>query len=197
MKVVFASHNIGKINELQSLLADFSLEIIPLSELSSIEIEETACSFVENALIKARYACEKTGLPAIADDSGLSVKKLDGAPGIYSARYAGAKASNDDNINKLLLDLKNVPTQERTATFHCVLVYLAHAKDPTPLICHGQWHGEILTEKLGTNGFGYDPIFYIPSENKTAAELTKQEKNRLSHRAQALRQLIHLMQEKL
>lgn len=193
MRVVFASNNSGKIRELQALLNNFNIEIIAQEKLGVSEAEETASTFVENALIKARHACQATGLPAIADDSGLEVDALNGAPGIYSARYAGNDSNAKNNIQKVLSELTNVPDEKRTAAFHCVLVYLAHALDPTPIICHGIWHGKILTTPTGENGFGYDPIFYVPSENCSAAQLSLDVKNRLSHRAQAL----HLLLEKL
>ena len=195
MRVIFASSNLGKINELQSLLKDTHIQIIPQTELDVEDVPETGLSFVENALIKARHACTCTGLPSIADDSGLSVSALQGEPGIYSARYAGPNAKSQDNINKLLSAMEDVPKSERTASFHCVLVYMAHALDPTPLICHGVWSGHILTHEQGKDGFGYDPVFYLESDNKTAAELSPERKNLLSHRGQAMRKLLALLQE--
>lgn len=197
MQIVFASNNAGKIRELQALLNDFSIDIVPQGTLGVDEVEETASTFVENALIKARHACEVTGLPAIADDSGLEVDALNGAPGIYSARYAGNDSNAKNNIHKLLTELTDVPDEQRSAAFHCVLVYLAHSSDPTPLICHGIWHGRILKTPTGENGFGYDPIFYVPSEKCSAAQLSLDVKNRLSHRAQALRMLMEKLSEKL
>lgn len=172
------------------MLNDFDLTVIPQKELHVGSIPETGLSFVENAILKARNASQKTGLPAIADDSGLVVSALNGAPGIYSARFAGPKASDEENIEKLLTDLKQVSTANRSAYFHCSLVYMTHAKDPTPLICQGTWHGSILMAPRGKSGFGYDPIFYVTSENKSAAECSIEIKNQLSHRGQALRALI-------
>lgn len=197
MKIVFASNNDGKIRELKAMLADFNLIAIPQSDLGVAEIPETGLTFVENALIKARHASQITGLPAIADDSGLAVSALQGAPGIYSARYAGDKAKPEDNIKKLLAALQDVPTSERLACYYCVLVYMTHAEDPTPLICHGVWHGSILTIAQGNQGFGYDPIFFDATENKSAAELPLDIKNRLSHRGQALRLLMKNLSEKI
>lgn len=160
MKVVFASHNAGKIRELQALLESSSLQIIPQAELNVEDVPETGLTFVENAILKARHACEKTGLPAIADDSGLVVPILDGAPGIYSARYAGKNAKSADNIQKLLQEMASFSKEDRKAYFHCVLVYLRSAMDPVPLICHGIWQGYILTTPHGDQGFGYDPVFF-------------------------------------
>jgi XTP/dITP diphosphohydrolase len=190
MKIVFASSNPGKVRELQTMLNDFNFEIIPQEKLGVKDVPETGLTFVENALIKARHACEVTGLPAIADDSGLEVTALNGAPGIYSARYAGEKANASDNIKKLLADTSDVPDNNRTAAFHCVLVYLAHAKDPTPLICHGVWQGRLLREPTGAEGFGYDPVFYVPTEQCSAAQLPLDKKNHLSHRGKALQLLM-------
>jgi len=197
LKIVLASNNAGKIQEFQTLLAPFQLHIVPQATLGVSDADETGLTFVENALIKARHACQQTGLPALADDSGLAVDALDGAPGIYSARYAGKAATSQANIEKLLVALQDVPTNERTAAFHCVLVLMTHAKDPTPLICHGIWQGTILTLQSGQGGFGYDPLFFVASENKTAAELSADVKNRLSHRGQALRMLMAQLPEKI
>jgi len=160
------------------------------SDLGVESAEETGLTFIENAILKARHASRITGLPAIADDSGLAVDALGGAPGIYSARYAGAETSDRANLEKLLDALTQVPDGQRKARFHCVLVFLRHADDPTPLVCHGQWEGEIAHRSSGTGGFGYDPVFYVPSEGKTAAELTQEEKRARSHRGQALTQLL-------
>jgi XTP/dITP diphosphohydrolase len=190
MKVVLASSNAGKIKELQSMLAGLNISIIPQTSLNVSDAEETGLTFVENALIKARHACEITGLPALADDSGLTVPALQGAPGIYSARYAGAAASSAENITKLLQTMREIPLAKRQASYYCVLVFMLHAKDPTPIICEGSWHGEILSQPQGTLGFGYDPIFFVKHENKTAAELALPVKNQLSHRGQALQQLL-------
>lgn len=197
MKIIFASNNSGKILELQTRLSQFKLHIAPQGELGVNEIPETGLSFVENAIIKARHACSQTGLPAIADDSGLEVDTLNGAPGLYSARYAGKNAKAEDNIKKLLAELASVAKNKRQARFYCVLVYLAHAEDPTPLICEGVWNGTILSEPLGNNGFGYDPIFFDPIEQFSAAQLPLDKKNQISHRGKALRLLMERLPEKL
>ncbi|MFW5408557.1 RdgB/HAM1 family non-canonical purine NTP pyrophosphatase [Pectobacterium brasiliense] len=189
-KVVLATGNPGKVRELASLLADFGLDIVAQTELGVDSAEETGLTFIENAILKARHAAHITGLPAIADDSGLAVDALGGAPGIYSARYAGVNASDQQNLDKLLLTLKDVPDAQRRASFHCVLVYLRHAEDPTPIVCHGSWQGVLTHEAAGSGGFGYDPIFFVPELGKTAAELTREEKNAQSHRGQALRLLL-------
>ncbi|MBW5892263.1 XTP/dITP diphosphatase [Pectobacterium polaris] len=189
-KVVLATGNPGKVRELASLLADFGLDIVAQTELGVDSAEETGLTFIENAILKARHAAQITGLPAIADDSGLAVDALGGAPGIYSARYAGVDASDQQNLDKLLLTLKDIPDEQRRASFHCVLVYLRHAEDPTPIVCHGSWQGVLTHEEAGNGGFGYDPIFFVPELGKTAAELTREEKNAQSHRGQALRLLL-------
>ncbi|WP_248465557.1 RdgB/HAM1 family non-canonical purine NTP pyrophosphatase [Pectobacterium versatile] len=189
-KVVLATGNPGKVRELASLLADFGLDIVAQTELGVDSAEETGLTFIENAILKARHAAQITGLPAIADDSGLAVDALGGAPGIYSARYAGVDASDQQNLDKLLLTLKDVPNEQRRASFHCVLVYLRHAEDPTPIVCHGSWQGVLTHEAAGSGGFGYDPIFFVPELGTTAAELTREEKNAQSHRGQALRLLL-------
>lgn len=192
-KVVLATGNPGKVRELASLLADFGLDIVAQTELGVDSAEETGLTFIENAILKARHAAHITGLPAIADDSGLAVDALGGAPGIYSARYSGADASDQQNLDKLLLTLKDVPDAQRRASFHCVLVYLRHAEDPTPIVCHGSWQGVLTHEAAGSGGFGYDPIFFVPELGKTAAELTREEKNAQSHRGQALRLLLDVL----
>ncbi|WP_312558613.1 XTP/dITP diphosphatase [Atlantibacter hermannii] len=192
-KVVLATGNAGKVRELASLLQDFGLDIVAQTVLGVESAEETGLTFIENSILKARHAAAITGLPAIADDSGLAVDALGGAPGIYSARYAGVDASDRQNLEKLLVALKDVPDGQRQAQFHCVLVYLRHADDPTPLVFHGVWPGEITHAPAGEGGFGYDPIFYVPSEGKTAAELTREEKSAISHRGQALKQLLEAM----
>jgi XTP/dITP diphosphohydrolase len=197
MQVVLASSNAGKIKELQNMLNDLDLTIVPQTDLQVSEVAETGLTFIENALIKARNACEQTGLPALADDSGLAVKALQGAPGIYSARYAGENAQAGDNIDKLLQAMQHVPADERQAAFHCVLVFMRHAKDPTPIICQGTWQGEILLSPQGDKGFGYDPIFYVPNEKKTAAELPLHVKNQLSHRGKALHRLLKKLSNKI
>ncbi|KMV71956.1 RdgB/HAM1 family non-canonical purine NTP pyrophosphatase [Rosenbergiella epipactidis] len=191
--VVLATGNAGKVSELAELLRDFGLTITAQTELGVGSVEETGLTFIENALIKARHAARVTGLPAIADDSGLAVDALQGAPGIYSARYAGETASDTDNLNKLLTAMQDVPDTQRQAAFHCVLVYLAHADDPTPIVCYGRWPGMIAREPSGQGGFGYDPIFYLPEQRKSAAEMSKVEKSALSHRGQALQQLMEAL----
>ena len=188
-KIVLATGNAGKARELCALLAGLDIEIVPQSSFAVTEIPETGLTFVENAILKARNAAHHTGLAAVADDSGLTVDILGGAPGIYSARYAGANASDQDNIAKLLAELRDVPTEQRGACFHCLVVYLRDAEDPVPLICQGIWRGVILRAPTGLGGFGYDPVFWVPAEGKTAAELAPEIKNRLSHRGQALAQL--------
>ena len=188
-EIVLATGNPGKVKEINTLLADFEKKVIPQSAFKVPSIEETGLSFVENAILKARNAARHTGLPAIADDSGLEVDALAGAPGIHSARYAGADASDQDNLEKLLNNLSNVPERKRTARFRCLLVYLQHEYDPAPLICQGTWEGLIARAPRGGYGFGYDPVFLVPSEDRTAAELYPEIKNRLSHRGKALAQL--------
>lgn len=187
--LVLATGNKGKVAELEGLLKPFGWRVRPQSEWQFAEAEETGLTFIENAIIKARHAAEHTGSPALADDSGLAVHALQGAPGIYSARYAGPNCSDQDNINKLLQTLQGLPPEQRHASFHCVLVYLTHALDPTPIVCHGQWHGQITTQPAGVGGFGYDPIFWVPSMQCTAAELPAEQKRLISHRGQALRAL--------
>lgn len=192
-KVVLATGNAGKVRELATLLSDFGLDIIAQTELGVESAEETGLTFIENAILKARHAAQVTGLPAIADDSGLAVDFLGGAPGIYSARYAGVDASDQQNLLKLLDALEGVPDDQRQAQFHCVLVYMRHAEDPTPLVCHGSWPGVITRTPAGEGGFGYDPIFFVPSEGKTAAELTREEKIAISHRGHALKLLLEAL----
>lgn len=192
-KVVLATGNPGKVRELADLLAAFGLDIVAQTELGVESAEETGLTFIENAILKARHAAAVTSLPAIADDSGLAVDALGGAPGIYSARYAGLDASDQQNLDKLLVTLDAVPDGQRQAQFHCVLVYLRHAEDPTPLVFHGSWEGEITRAEAGQGGFGYDPIFYVPELGKTAAELTKDEKRAVSHRGKALSLLLDAM----
>lgn len=191
-KVVLASGNKGKLVELAAILEQKDVQLIPQSEFSVSDADETGLSFVENALIKARHACLATGLPAIADDSGIEVDALNGEPGIYSARYAGSHGIDADKENnaKLLRELKDVAEADRGARFQCVIVYLRHAKDPVPLICQGTWEGRILFEEEGANGFGYDPLFYVPSHGRASAMLDAAEKNAISHRGQALKQLL-------
>lgn len=192
-KVVLATGNAGKVRELAAKLAAFGLDIVAQTECGVESAEETGLTFIENALLKARHAAAITGLPAIADDSGLAVDALGGAPGIYSARYAGAEASDRQNIDKLLEAMENVADGQRQAQFHCVLVYLRHAEDPTPLVFHGCWQGEIARAVSGEGGFGYDPVFFVPALGKTAAELSKEEKRAVSHRGKALALLLEAM----
>lgn len=189
-QIVLATGNMGKVREINALLASHDMEVVPQSTFAVSEAEETGLTFVENALIKARNAAVHTGLPAIADDSGLEVDALLGAPGIYSSRYAGVGASDRDNLEKLLAELADLPDERRTARFQCLMVYLRHAQDPTPLICQGTWEGRILFAPRGDNGFGYDPVFHVPTHGCSSAELPPEIKNRLSHRGQALRQLL-------
>lgn len=197
MKIVLASSNKGKIKEFQEICASHQIELISQSDVGVSDADETGLSFIENAIIKARHASRITGLPAIADDSGLAVDILQGAPGIYSARYAGSAANSTDNILKLLQEMAHVETDQRTATFHCVIAFVMHANDPTPLVCEGRWQGRILEMPIGTSGFGYDPVFYIPALQKTAAELSAEQKNKISHRGIALTTFINRLPEKL
>jgi len=188
--VVLASSNPGKLREINQLLAGLNLNVVPQSDFNVSDAEETGLSFVENAILKARNAAHCTGHAAIADDSGLEVDALHGAPGIYSARYAGPGASDAGNLQKLLADLAGVPEQNRCARFQCLMVYLRHELDPTPIICQGTWEGRILFEPAGQGGFGYDPVFFVPTHGCSSAELPAEVKNRLSHRGQALRKLV-------
>ncbi len=189
-KIVLASGNVGKLKEFADLFAPINIDIIPQSHFNVPEADETGLSFVENAIIKARQACELTGLPAIADDSGIEVDALQGAPGIYSARYSGMGASDNDNLNALLIALQDTPESERTARYQCLLVYMRHATDPTPLICKGSWEGKLLTTPVGDGGFGYDPIFWVDETHCTAAELSAETKHTLSHRGKAMCQFM-------
>jgi len=185
--IVLATGNQGKVNEMQQALQEFGLTVSPQTSFNIPEAIEDGLTFVENAIIKARHACKHTGLPAIADDSGLQVDALKGAPGIYSARYAGEQCSDADNNEKLLAALAN--ETQRSARFQCVLVMMQHECDPTPIICHGTWHGQIAQQTHGDQGFGYDPLFYIPELACHSAELAPDRKKQLSHRAQALQAL--------
>ena len=191
-RVVLASSNRGKLRELQKILRQENINLLPQSEFGVTDAEETGLSFVENAIIKARHACEVTGLPSIADDSGIEVDALNGDPGIFSARYSGITGDGADDANntKLLQALEHVKDAERTARFQCVIVYLRHAADPVPLICQGTWEGRILTEAHGSDGFGYDPLFYVPTHQCASAELPEETKNAISHRGQALQKLL-------
>ncbi len=194
-KIVLATGNQGKVREMANLIADFGFDVVAQSEYQVSEVAETGTTFIENAIIKARHAAKETGLMAIADDSGLEVDFLKGAPGIYSARYAGEGASDQENLEKLLEAMQGVPEAERTARFHCVLVLMRHENDPTPIVCHGQWEGRILTEAHGNNGFGYDPVFFVPEDGCASAQLEPQRKKQLSHRGKALKQLFTLLKE--
>ena len=191
-RVVLASGNPGKLKELRAILAERAVTLLPQSDFDVAEAEETGLSFVENALIKARHACAETGLPALADDSGLEVDALAGEPGIYSARYAGVSGPTADAANnaRLLSELEQVPEQERGARFQCVVVFMRHQKDPMPLICQGTWEGRILFQETGGGGFGYDPLFYVPTHGCASAELDAEVKNSISHRGQALHKLL-------
>lgn len=189
VKVVLATGNPGKLKEIQAILADQHWQIIPQHEFDTPEAIEDGLSFAENAIIKARNACAHTGLAAISDDSGLEVAALKGAPGIYSARFGGEQANDEDNIAKLLKELAGVPDEDRHARFRCVMVYMRHENDPSPVICEGSWSGTIMHERQGVNGFGYDPIFYVPTHKCSSAMLSAAQKNVLSHRGQALSKL--------
>ena len=193
-KIVLASGNKGKLKEFNQVLGELGVEVLPQSEFSVPDADETGLSFVENAILKARHACQLTGLPALADDSGLEVDALQGAPGIYSARFSGADATDAKNNQKLLQQLEGKQGTQRSARFRCVLVYMRHAEDPTPLICQGSWEGQILEAPCGENGFGYDPLFLIPELEQASAQLSPELKNKLSHRGQAVQQLIGSIQ---
>jgi len=188
--IVLASNNAGKVREINQLLASEQIKVVAQKEFNIPDAVEDGLSFVENAIKKARHAASLSGLPAIADDSGIEVDALNGAPGIYSARFAGANATDLENLKKLLQRLEGVPEEKRTARFQCLLVYMRHAEDPTPLICQGTWEGRILLAPKGENGFGYDPVFYVPTHNCSSAELPAEIKNNLSHRGQALQKLL-------
>jgi XTP/dITP diphosphohydrolase len=188
-RLVLASGNAGKLVEMRELLADTGIEAVAQSALGIDDVDETGLTFVENALLKARNAARLTGLPALGDDSGICVDALNGAPGLYSARYAGGHGDARANIEKLLAALRDVPDDLRTAHFYCVIVLLQHADDPAPLICEGRWNGRILHAPRGAGGFGYDPVFFDPSLGQSAAELPSDAKHRVSHRGQALMRL--------
>lgn len=192
-RLVLATGNAGKLREMRAILAPWGVDVRPQSEFTRAAAEETGASFVENALLKARFAAEVSGLPAIADDSGLEVDALHGAPGIYSARYAGPGADDAANNARLLRDLETVPDAERSARYRCAMVYLRWALDPAPLVCQASWEGRIGRLPRGRGGFGYDPLFLLPDLAKTAAELDPAEKNRISHRGQAMAELARKM----
>ena len=193
--IVLASGNKGKLRELQAVLSEYGYDVHPQSEYNVGDVEETGLTFVENAIIKARHACKISGLPAIADDSGIEVDALKGAPGIYSARYSGPGATDEKNNLKLLEALKDIPSQQRTARYQCVLVFMQHENDPTPIITQGSWEGLIRDEAKGENGFGYDPHFYVPEHDCHSAELPKETKNAISHRAIALKALVEKLKK--
>lgn len=195
MRLVIATGNAGKLKELRELLPPPAFEILPQSQFTKIGVEETGLSFVENAILKARHAAQVSGLPAIADDSGLEVDALDGAPGIYSARYAGEGASDADNLRKLLAALNGKSPAQRTGRYQCALVFMRSPVDPSPLICQASWEGRLTSEPRGTGGFGYDPIFELADRAVTVAELPAAEKNQLSHRGKALRGLVAQLRE--
>ncbi len=194
-KIVLASGNRKKLVELQSLLSGMTVEVVPQSDFQVVDAVEDGLSFVENALIKARHAAQCTGLPALADDSGIAVDFLQGQPGIHSARFAGEHGNDAANNQRLLDLLANAPESQRSAQFHCVLVFVRYHEDPVPVICHGIWHGSILSSPRGEGGFGYDPLFWVPTHQCSAAELPAAEKNRISHRGQAMQQLLSVLQQ--
>ena len=196
-RIVLASGNAGKLREFSQLFANWDIEVVPQSEFDVPEADETGLSFIENALIKARHASRISGLPALADDSGLAVDALEGAPGIYSARYAGTGATDADNNRKLLEALADVDDAQRGASFHCALAFVRRHDDPVPLLCSAQWSGRILREPSGDQGFGYDPLFYVESQGMTSAQLPRDVKNQLSHRAQAVQQFAALWRERM
>ena len=195
-ELVVATGNQGKLREIHQVLSPLGFTVKGQGEFNISSAEETGLTFVENAILKARHTCAQTGRAALADDSGLEVDALAGQPGIYSARYAGTDGDDAANNRKLLEALKDVPHEKRTARFQCVMVYLRHAEDPVPLICQGTWEGVISTEPSGDNGFGYDPLFFVPEQGCTAAQLTPDIKNKLSHRGQALAQLVAALGER-
>ena len=190
VRVVLASSNTGKLREMSALLAPLGFELVNQKTLGIDSVEETGTTFIENALLKARHAARKARLPAISDDSGIEVDALEGRPGVYSARFAGDNASDEANLRKLLTEMHDVPAEFRQARYHCVIVFVRDANDRDPVIAHGTWEGQIGTEPRGSGGFGYDPIFIPAGMHNTAAQLTPEEKNDVSHRAQALRALV-------
>ncbi len=190
-KIVIASDNKGKLREFNEILSH--LEIIPQSEFQISSADETGLTFIENAILKARHACHHTKLPALADDSGLCVDYLKGAPGIYSARYSGEHATMEKNKQKILTEMQDVPNEKRQAYFICVIALMRHEFDPTPIICEGRLYGSITTKPIGENGFGYDPILWVPEYNCTVAELKSEVKNQISHRGKALAKLANIL----
>ncbi len=194
-KIVLASGNAGKVRELNHMLAGFEVEIVPQTQFKIAEAIEDGLSFVENAIIKARHAAKLTGLPAIADDSGIEVDALNHAPGLYSARYSGEGANDQKNNDKMLRELTGVPEAKRTARYQCVLVFMRDGNDPMPMIAQGSLEGRILESSRGTGGFGYDPIFWLPDHGCAAAEITLDEKNKISHRAKAMQVLLQQLKQ--
>ncbi|MCG8086597.1 MAG: RdgB/HAM1 family non-canonical purine NTP pyrophosphatase [Candidatus Thiodiazotropha taylori] len=192
-RIVLASNNAGKVREINQLLASEQITVVAQKEFNIPDAIEDGLSFVENAIKKARHASSLSGLPAIADDSGIEVDALNGAPGIYSARFAGPGASDEENLQKLLSRMEEIPEAKRTARFQCLMVYMRHSEDPTPIICQGSWEGRILFQPQGENGFGYDPIFYVPTHDCSSAQLAPETKNSLSHRGQALKALMQAL----
>ena len=193
--LVLASANKGKIKELQDMLVGLGINIIPQQQLGIEDAEETGLTFVENAILKARHAAEISGLPAIADDSGLEVDYLKGAPGIYSARYSGAGATDQSNLDKLMLEMRDAPADKRSARYQTVIAVMAHGSDPTPILCQGTWEGEIAFEEKGSEGFGYDPVFKPVDADCHAAELEKSVKNTISHRGKAINELLKKLKQ--
>jgi len=194
-KLVIASGNKGKLRELSALLQPLEFEVHTQAEFNTPDVAETGTTFVENAIIKARNAAQHTGLAAIADDSGIEVDALNGAPGVYSARFSGENATDDKNNQLLVEKLAEIPKAKRTARYRAVIVFMRHAKDPSPIICEGSWEGLIQLEPKGDGGFGYDPYFYLPIHGCTSAELSTEEKNSISHRGQALRELVEKLKQ--
>ena len=193
--IVLASGNQGKVHEISQMLEHLDYDVQPQSTYQVTEVPETGLSFVENALIKARNASKQTGLPAIADDSGIAVDALNGAPGIYSARYAGEPSDDLANLNKLIAEVKKIPESKRDAAFVCVMVFVRHHEDPLPIIAEGIWRGTLVTEPVGENGFGYDPIFYLEDKQCTSAQLPSEQKNMISHRGLAMKKLTNLLDQ--
>ncbi|RLA08208.1 MAG: non-canonical purine NTP pyrophosphatase, RdgB/HAM1 family [Gammaproteobacteria bacterium] len=194
-KIILSSSNPGKLKEFKQLFKTINIDIIPQSQMNIKDVPETGLTFIENALIKARNACKVGGMSAIADDSGIEVDALNGDPGIYSARYGGTNTTDDKNNQKLIENLKNIPSDGRTARYQCALVFMKHDKDPSPIIIQESWEGIINLTPRGTNGFGYDPYFYLPTYKKTAAEISPTEKNKISHRGKALKKLMQKFAE--
>ncbi len=188
-KIILASNNQGKIKEFNTMLQGV-YKVVSMSDMNVEEVPEIGLTFVENALIKARNASEQSGLPALADDSGIVVDALNGEPGIYSARYAGIHGDDEANTQKILDEMSGIPDDQRSARFWCAIVFVEHANDPTPIVIQRGWEGEILREKVGENGFGYDPIFYVPTYKKSSAQLSPEQKNGISHRGKALQALL-------